>query len=76
MATSDGSLAALLDDVFARHKLEGAVVTRTGNTIFAAVCTSRPRFVTFHSPTQALQDPEVISYCQSVRSRPRLARPA
>lgn len=53
MAASDGSLAALLDDVFARHKLEGAVVTRTSNTILDAVCTGRPRFVTSHSSTQA-----------------------
>lgn len=63
VAASDGSLAALLDDVFARHKLEGAVVTRTSNTILDAVCTGRPRFVTSHSSTQALQDPEVNSYC-------------
>lgn len=65
MAASDGSLAALLNDVFARHKLEGAVVPRTSNTILDAVCTGRPRFVTSHSSTQALQDPEVNSYCQN-----------
>lgn len=75
MTTSDGSLAALLDDMFACHKLEGAVVTRTGNTILDAICTGRPRFVTSHSSTQALQDPEVSSYSQSARPRPGLARP-